>query len=77
MPNAKFVPLQIVQLVLRQLVIDVKVELIFIMEIVLVIVQMELSRLIITMVLIAEIVQHNAKLALIIILAKLVKVDIR
>ena len=77
MPNAKFVPLQIVQLVLRQLAIDVKVELIFIMEIVLVIVQMELSHLIITMVLIAEIVQHNAKLALIIILAKLVKVDIR
>lgn len=77
MPNAKFVPLQIVQLVLRQLAIDVKVELIFIMEIVLVIVQMELSHLIITMVLIAGIVQHNAKLALIIILAKLVKVDIR
>ena len=47
------------------------------MEIVLVIVQMELSRLIITMVLIAGIVHHNAKHALIIILAKLVKVDIR
>lgn len=74
--NAKYAHLIIVLLVMRVPVIDVKMELIFIMEVVQALAQMALMSLIIILDQNVELAQCNVKLVVIIIPVRLVKMDI-